>query len=129
MRRETASLSTALRKPQVRGRWGELHLRRAVELAGLVNRCDFDEQVQLADGSLRPDLVVRLAGSKSLVVDSKVPLDAFLDATGTDDEDVRDAHLARHARQFRTHIEDVGGEALLARPAGESGVRRALRSG
>ncbi len=108
LRRETASLSTALRKPQVRGRWGELHLRRAVELAGLVNRCDFDEQVQLADGSLRPDLVVRLAGNKSLVVDSKVPLDAFLDATGTDDEDVRDAHLARHARQFRTHIETLG---------------------
>ena len=108
LRRETASLSTALRKPQVRGRWGELHLRRAVELAGLVNRCDFDEQVQLADGSLRPDLVVRLAGNKSLVVDSKVPLDAFLDATGTDDEDVRDAHLARHARQFRTHIESLG---------------------
>jgi DNA recombination protein RmuC len=108
LRRETASLATALRKPQVRGRWGELHLRRAVELAGLVDRCDFDEQVRLADGSLRPDLVVRLAGNKSLVVDSKVPLDAFLDATGTDDHDVREAHLARHARQFRTHIEGLG---------------------
>jgi len=108
LRRETASLATALRKPQVRGRWGELHLRRAVELAGLVDRCDFEEQVQLEDGALRPDMVVRLAGDKSLVIDSKVPLDAFLDATSTDDDDLRTAHLARHARQFRTHIELLG---------------------
>jgi len=108
LRRETASLATALRRPQVRGRWGELHLRRAVELAGLVDRCDFAEQVRLDDGALRPDLVIRLAGDKSLVVDSKVPLDAFLDATGTDDDEAREAHLARHARQFRTHIEGLG---------------------
>src|SRR3954447_9697814 len=95
LRRETQSLSTALRRPQVRGRWGELHLRRAVELAGLVDRCDFDEQVHLrgdADTSLRPDLVVRLAGGRSVVVDAKVPLDAFLDATAADDApDERDA--------------------------------------
>ena len=97
LRRETQSLSTALRRPQVRGRWGEMHLRRAVELAGLVDRCDFTEQAALDDGALRPDLVVRLAGDKCVVVDAKVPLDAFLDATGTDDEDAPAAHLARHA--------------------------------
>ena len=108
LRRETQTLSTALRRPQVRGRWGELHLRRAVELAGLVDRCDFDEQVHLAGGAQRPDLVVRLAGRRSVVVDAKVPLDAFLDATATDDPDLRDAHLARHARQLRGHIELLG---------------------
>jgi DNA recombination protein RmuC len=108
LRRETQTLSTALRRPQVRGRWGELHLRRAVELAGLVDRCDFYEQVHLADGALRPDLVVRLAGGRAVVVDAKVPLDAFLDATSTDDPDERDAHLARHARQVRGHIELLG---------------------
>jgi DNA recombination protein RmuC len=110
LRRETQTLSTALRRPQVRGRWGELHLRRAVELAGLVDRCDFREQVQLhgADAVLRPDLVVHLAGGRSVVVDSKVPLDAFLDATATDDPDERQAHLARHARQLRDHVELLG---------------------
>src|SRR3954451_7272140 len=111
LRRETQSLSTALRRPQVRGRWGELHLRRAVELAGLVAHCDFDEQVHLraaADVALRPDLVVRLAGERSVVVDAKVPLDAFLDATSCDDSDAREAHLARHARQLRGHVELLG---------------------
>jgi DNA recombination protein RmuC len=111
LRRETQSLSTALRRPQVRGRWGELHLRRAVEVAGLVDRCDFLEQVHLHDGadrSLRPDLVVRLAGERSVVVDAKVPLDAFLDATSADDPDERDGHLARHARQLRGHVELLG---------------------
>jgi len=111
LRRETQSLATALRRPQVRGRWGELHLRRAVEIAGLVDRCDFAEQVRLADGTQRPDLVVRLAGGRSVVIDAKVPLDAFLDATsvaetGSDDE--RAAHLARHARQLRTHVDLLG---------------------
>jgi len=109
--RETRSLSTALRKPQVRGRWGELHLRRAVELAGLVDRCDFTEQARLDDGARRPDLVVHLAGGRSVVVDAKVPLDAYLDATSTDDDAERRAHLARHARQLRTHVELLGGKA------------------
>ncbi len=108
LRRETQSLSTALRRPQVRGRWGELHLRRAVEIAGLVDRCDFAEQVRLADGARRPDLVVRLAGGRSVVVDAKVPLDAFLDATSTDDLDEREAHLVRHARQLRSHVDLLG---------------------
>jgi DNA recombination protein RmuC len=112
LRRETQSLSTALRRPQVRGRWGELHLRRAVEVAGLVDRCDFEEQVHLrgdADSAQRPDLVIRLAGGRSVVVDAKVPLDAFLDATAADDSpDERDTHLARHARQLRQHVELLG---------------------
>jgi DNA recombination protein RmuC len=120
LRRETASLSTALRKPQVRGRWGELHLRRVVEIAGLVDRCDFDEQVSTPrDGSagpgqgglLRPDLVVRLAGGKHVVVDAKVPLDAFLDATGAESDEQRDAHLTRHARQLRQHVDTLGAKA------------------
>jgi DNA recombination protein RmuC len=113
LRRETTALSTALRKPQVRGRWGELHLRRAVELAGLVSRCDFAEQVSVRhdDGLLRPDLVVHLAGGKSVVVDAKVPLDAFLDATGAASDDERDAHLSRHARQLRQHVDTLSTKA------------------
>jgi len=109
--RETRSLSTALRKPQVRGRWGELHLRRAVELAGLVDRCDFTEQVRLDDGAQRPDLVVHLVGRRQVVVDAKVPLDAYLDATSTDDEEVRRAALSRHARQLRQHIDGLSSKA------------------
>ncbi|MGA8846657.1 MAG: DNA recombination protein RmuC [Nocardioides sp.] len=111
LRRETQSLSTALRRPQVRGRWGELHLKRAVELAGLVDRCDFREQVQLDDGALRPDLVVHLSGGRHVVLDAKVPLDAYLDATSTDDEEAQAHHLQRHARQLRTHIEALGSKA------------------
>jgi DNA recombination protein RmuC len=113
LRRETSTLSTALRRPQVRGRWGELHLRRAVELAGLVARCDFDEQVSVRheDAALRPDMVVHLAGGKQVVVDAKVPLDAFLDATSSDDEDEHLAHLRRHARQLRQHVDTLGGKA------------------
>lgn len=139
LRRETTSLATALRRPQVRGRWGELHLRRAVELAGLVSRCDFDEQVPLADGAQRPDLVVHLAGGKQVVVDAKVPLDAFLDGTECDDDDERAAHLARHARQFRQHVDTLAGKAywrsLRAAPEfvvlfvpGESFLSAALES-
>ena len=107
LRRETHSLSTALRRPQVRGRWGELHLRRAVELAGLVDRCDFSEQVRLEDGSLRPDVVIHLVGGRQLVVDAKVPLDAYLDATSTDDDAQREVALQRHARQLRSHIDGL----------------------
>jgi DNA recombination protein RmuC len=113
LRRETRALSTALRKPQVRGRWGELHLRRTVELAGLVDHCDFTEQAQLADGARRPDLVVHLAGGRRVVVDAKVPLDAYLDATdATDaDDEQHEAHLARHARQLRTHVDGLASKA------------------
>jgi DNA recombination protein RmuC len=115
LRRETSALATALRRPQVRGRWGELHLRRAVELAGLVARCDFDEQVTTGhrDQRQRPDLVVRLAGGRQVVVDAKVPLEGFLDAVecpdGADDE--RAVHLARHARHVRRHVDALAGKA------------------
>ena len=111
LQQETRSLSTALRRPQVRGRWGELHLRRAVELAGLVDRCDFREQVQVDDGARRPDLVVHLAGGRTVVVDAKVPLDAYLDATSTEDAAVRDAALARHVRQLRSHVDALGSKS------------------
>ena len=113
LRRETGALSTALRKPQVRGQWGELHLRRAVELAGMVAHCDFAEQVhRVQDGAaLRPDLVVRLAGGRSVVVDAKVPLDAQLDALATDDPEEAAAHLRRHARQVRQHVDTLAGKA------------------
>jgi DNA recombination protein RmuC len=121
LRRETQTLSTALRKPQVRGRWGEMHLRRAVELAGLVDRCDFSEQAHARtdDGAAqRPDLVVHLVGGRTVVVDAKVPLDAFLDATGCDDDDEREAHLARHARQLRQHVDTLAGKRYWRSLAG-----------
>lgn len=113
LRRETTALATALRKPHVRGQWGELHLRRSVELAGMVAHCDFSEQVHLAgdDGAQRPDLVVRLAGGKSVVVDAKVPLAAYLDALATDDHDEHQAHLARHARQVRAHVDQLSAKS------------------
>ena len=116
LRRETAGLATALRRPQVRGRWGELHLRRVVELAGMVERCDFSEQVSAHadDRRVRPDMVVHLAGGKNVVVDAKVPLDAFLDACevddGTDGDARRTAHLRRHARQLRQHVDVLAGK-------------------
>ena len=113
LRKETGALSTALRKPHVRGQWGELHLRKAVELSGMVEHCDFDEQVHIAreDGNHRPDLVVRLAGGRSVVVDAKVPLDAHLDALSTDDPEEALAHLRRHVRQVRTHVDTLAGKA------------------
>lgn len=109
LRRETSALATALRKPHVRGQWGELHLRRTIELAGMVERCDFEQQVHLVgdESSLRPDVVVRLTGGKSIVVDAKVPLAAFLDAQATEDQDERAAHVAHHARQLRAHIDQL----------------------
>lgn len=118
LRRETSALATALRKPQVRGQWGELHLRRAVELAGMLEHCDFEQQVHLvgADGAQRPDLVVRLAGGKSVVVDAKVPLAAYLDALACDAGDDRGAGeqqalLAQHARQLRHHVDQLAAKA------------------
>ncbi|MEO5678763.1 MAG: DNA recombination protein RmuC, partial [Acidimicrobiales bacterium] len=108
LRAETANLVTALRAPAVRGRWGELQLRRVVEVAGMVRHCDFDEQVRGVgpDGAgVRPDLVVRLAGGKSVVVDAKVPLQAFLQATEATDEPARRRSLADHARQVRAHVD------------------------
>jgi DNA recombination protein RmuC len=111
LQRETRTLSDALRRPQVRGRWGELHLRRAVELAGLVDRCDFDEQVRYDDGARRPDLVIHLVGGRQVVVDAKVPLEAYLDATATDDPTERERAVQRHVRQLRQHIDALSAKA------------------
>lgn len=108
LRRETGSLATALRRPAVRGRWGEMHLRRAVELAGLVDRCDFVEQPRLDDGARVPDVVVRLAGERSLAIDAKVPLDAYLDAAECDDADRRSDLLRQHAERVRAHVDALG---------------------
>ena len=120
LRRETTTLATALRNPQVRGQWGELHLRRTVELAGLVDHCDFAEQVRVDDGRLRPDLVVSLAGGRTIAVDAKAPLAAFLDLTGSDDPAEHDRALARLGEHVRKHVADLGSrrywEALAGTP-------------
>lgn len=112
LRRETNALVSALRKPQVRGTWGETQLKRVAELAGMVERCDFDLQTSTTtdDGTLRPDMKVNLADGKVLFVDSKVPLSAFLDAYEAADDSLRDAHLATFARHVRTHIDQLSGK-------------------
>ncbi len=111
--RETASLVDALRKPQARGRWGEVQLRRVVEYAGMVDRCDFDEQasVHTADGVLRPDLVVRLAGGRCVVVDAKVTLAAYLEAAESRDAAVQAERMAAHARHLRQHVDRLADKA------------------
>jgi DNA recombination protein RmuC len=107
--RETATLSTALRSPQTRGRWGEVTLRRVAELAGMVHNCDFSEQeTHEGDGvRIRPDMIVRLPGGRSLVVDAKVPLTAYLDAAGAQDEASRKAALVRHGQQVAEHVRQL----------------------
>jgi len=109
LQKETRNLVTALRAPQTRGRWGEVQLRRVVEVAGMLEHCDFEEQVSTDSdqGRLRPDLVVHLPGGAHVVVDAKVPLDAFLRAAEADDDADRKVHLVAHARQLRTHVDQL----------------------
>ncbi|MBD3379062.1 MAG: DNA recombination protein RmuC [Candidatus Omnitrophica bacterium] len=113
LRKETGNLVTALRKPQVRGRWGEVTLKRVTELAGMTEYCDFTEQVSVNtdEGRLRPDMVVHLPSEREIVVDSKVSLDAYLDAIECDSEEERTAHLVRHAQQLKKHLRTLAAKS------------------
>jgi len=113
LERETRNLVTALRRPEVRGRWGELTLRRVVELAGMVEQCDFSEQVQAGSGpnASRPDLIVHLPDARELVIDAKTPLDAYLAALDAQDESGRRQHLQRHARQLGARVRELAAKA------------------
>ena len=109
LQKETRNLVTALRSPQTRGRWGEIQLRRVVEMAGMLEHCDFDEQVSTSteDGRLRPDMIVHMPGGRDMVVDAKVPLDAFLKLIEADDDESRVLFQAQHAKQLRTHVDQL----------------------
>lgn len=122
LRSETSSLMQALRAPQTRGRWGEVQLRRVVELAGMVEHCDFTEQLSVGAGDdrQRPDLVVHLAGGKNVVVDAKVPFAAYLEASSTSDDATVTSRTSAHARHLRTHVDQLSSreywEALAPSP-------------
>tara|TARA_Y100000766_G_C18901278_1_gene603519 strand:- start:1219 stop:2469 length:1251 start_codon:yes stop_codon:yes gene_type:complete len=110
----TSSLVKALRAPQVRGQWGEMHLRRTVEMAGMINYCDFEEQssVETDEGQRqRPDMLIRLPNERKVVVDSKVPIAAYLDALETDSPESQSERMQAHARHLRTHIKDLSTKA------------------
>jgi DNA recombination protein RmuC len=110
--RETRDLGNALRTPQIRGRWGEITLRRVAELAGMVQHCDFEEQETRAgeDGRIRPDMIVKLPGGRTLVVDAKVPLSAYMEAMAASEEGKRRDALVRHGQQVVTHVNQLSGK-------------------
>src|SRR3990172_3877022 len=110
---ETRNLVQALRRPEVRGQWGELTLKRLAELAGMVEHCDFSEQVEAGGeaGRLRPDMVVRVPGGREIVVDAKTPLDAYLSAIEAPDDETRKRRLEQQAQQMRSHVKELAGKA------------------
>ena len=121
LRDETRRLTDALKRPGVRGRWGELQLKRVVELAGMIEYCDFTEQRTIDagedDGRIRPDVIVRLPGGKRIVIDAKAPLDAYLRALEAPDEEARQNLLLEHARQVRTHISQLSAKSYFEKIA------------
>ena len=120
LRDETRRLTDALKRPGVRGRWGELQLKRVVELSGMIEHCDFTEQRTLQtddDGRIRPDVIVRLPGGKQIVIDAKAPLDAYLRALEAPDDESRQKLLALHAQQVRGHISQLSAKSYFDRVA------------
>ncbi|HWF83676.1 MAG TPA: DNA recombination protein RmuC [Vicinamibacterales bacterium] len=120
LRDETRRLTDALKRPGVRGRWGELQLKRVVELAGMIEYCDFTEQQTIAgdeEGRIRPDVIVRLPGGKRIVIDAKAPLDAYLRALEAPDESARQNLLGEHARQVRSHIAQLSAKSYFDKVA------------
>lgn len=111
LRKETATLVKALRAPIVRGRWGEMQLKRVVELAGMVNHCDFYEQETRESGLVRPDVIVKLPGDKQVIVDAKTPCEAYLEAIQAEDQGVKEDKFRHHARQVRQHVMALGKKA------------------
>ena len=122
LQQETQNLVRALRSPGVRGQWGEVQLRKVVELSGMLEHCDFDEQPTIfsESGRMRPDMTINLPGGRSIVVDAKAPLEAFLDAQGAAEEGIRSGKLADHVRQVKDHVTKLGAksywDALPASP-------------
>ncbi len=116
LQKETHNLVTALRRPEIRGKWGESTLKRVVEVAGMSEHCDYSEQISIntEDGRLRPDMVIHLPGNKNVVIDSKVSLDAYLNAIGADDENIKKEMLEKHAQQVRKHMRGLASKAYFS---------------